>query len=63
VQAEPRLLDGIVGLCQGSEHPVGDGAQVSAVIFEFVGQEVASGHCHIPSLAFVLRQTDQMRSM
>ena len=36
-QAQPRLLHGVVGLAQRAEHPVGDRAQVRAVLLELLG--------------------------
>ena len=36
-EAQPRLLDGVVGLAQRAEHPVGDRAQVRPVLLELLG--------------------------
>jgi hypothetical protein len=47
VEPEPRLLDGVVRLAQGAEHPIGHGPQVRALLLESLRQPVAlvrSGH-------------------
>ena len=53
IEADPCLLDGVVGLGHRAEHPVADAAQVGAMALELVGQPFASlrpglGHrrCH-----------------
>ena len=48
VEAQPRLLDGVVGLAQRAEHPVGDGAQPGPVLFEVLRQEIALVHVSHP---------------
>jgi hypothetical protein len=56
VEAEPRLLERVVGLVDRSEHPVGDGAQVRPVGFELVGEQGSRviGHGSGPSVTFGL---------
>ena len=48
-QAEPCLLYGIVRLGDGTEHPVGDGAQAGSILLEPRGQPVKLIHERIPS--------------
>ena len=43
-QADPGLLDGVVRLGQGAEHPKGDAAQVGAVGLEALGEPVLVVH-------------------
>ena len=54
VQPQPGLLDGVVGLAQRAEHPVGHGAQVRAVRLELSGRPVCRVHCYLPSARFVI---------
>ena len=42
IEPDPCLLDGIVGLADRAEHPVGDAAQVRTLVLELLGQPVAS---------------------
>jgi hypothetical protein len=42
--AQPGVLDGVVGLGEGTEHPVGHGAQMGAALLEAVGQPVLLIH-------------------
>jgi hypothetical protein len=43
-EPDPRLLDGVVGLADGAQHPVGDGSQPGPVLLESFGQPVALVH-------------------
>ena len=43
-EAHPGLLHRVVGLAERAEHPVGDRAQVSAVLLELPGQELVVVH-------------------
>ena len=43
-QAQPGLLDGVLGLRRRAEHPVGHGAQPRAVVLELVGELVVVHH-------------------
>ena len=54
VQPQPGLLDGVVGLAQRTEHPVGDGAQVRAMRLKLSGRPVCRVHCYLPSARFVI---------
>ena len=44
LQAQPGLLDGVVGLGARAQHAVGDGPQMGAVLVEAGGQEVLLVH-------------------
>ena len=37
-EPQPGVLDGVVGLAERAEHPVGDGAQMRSVILELLGE-------------------------
>ena len=50
-EPQPGLLDGVVGLAQRAEHPVGDRPQVGAVLVESLGQPGRSR----PSVTFLRR--------
>ena len=41
-EAQPRLLDGVVGLAERAEHPVGDRAQMRPVLLELLGLVLVS---------------------
>ena len=56
-QPDPRLLDGVVGLGQRAEHPVGDAPQVRAVRLEALGEPVLVVHVVIFLRAFVKSTT------
>ena len=43
-QPQPRFLDGIVGLVQRADHPVGHGMQMTSVALELFSQQVLFGH-------------------
>jgi hypothetical protein len=43
-EAEPRFLNGVIGLAKRSEHAVGDGSEVIAILFKSFGQP--SGFVH-----------------
>jgi hypothetical protein len=43
-EPDPRLLDGVVGLAGGAQHPVGDGSQPGPVLLESFCQPVALIH-------------------
>ena len=55
-EADPGLLDGVVGLAQGAEHPVGHGPQPGPVLLELLRQQLVVVHrshpvvgaCHPP---------------
>jgi hypothetical protein len=50
VQTQPGLLDGIVGLAERAEHPIGDRAQAGSVLLEASRQQVAGIVCgHAPT--------------
>ena len=50
-QAQPGFLDGVVGIAQRAEHPVGHTAQMSAVFLEPLRQKVVLVHrSHSPAL-------------
>ena len=51
VEAQPRLLDRVVGLAQRAEHPVGHGAQPGSVLLEMLRQELALIHRSHPFVA------------
>ena len=42
IEADPGLLDGVLGLGHGSQHPVGHGAQMRSLLLELVCQPVPS---------------------
>jgi len=47
-QPQPRLLDGVLGLAGGAEHPVGDRMKVLPLSLELLGLPVASAHVTSP---------------
>src|SRR5215203_3684094 len=47
-EPEPGFLDGVVGLADRAEHPVGHRPQVGAVLLEALCQPIVYIHCHIP---------------
>ena len=48
LEPQPGLLDGVVGLAERAEHPVGDRAQAGPVLLEPLGQPVRSSIGHVP---------------
>jgi hypothetical protein len=62
-EAQPGLLDGVVGLAGRAEHPVGHRAQVATVGLEAVGERNVVVHGHILSLRSVKEVTNAIRSM
>jgi len=42
--AQPCLLEGVIGFGERAEHPVGDASQVIAVLFESIGRRWARSH-------------------
>jgi hypothetical protein len=53
LQPQPRLLDRVVGLVEGPEHPVGHAAEVRAVVLEARGQLELLVHRSHPPVASV----------
>ena len=47
LKPDPRLLDGVVGLAGGAQHPVGQGSQPGTVILESLCQPVALVHLYL----------------
>jgi hypothetical protein len=47
-------LDGVVGLAQRAEHPVGHGAQPGSVLVELLRQKLALVHLSHPVVGFRL---------
>ena len=45
IEPQPGLLEGVIGLGDRSEHPVGDGAQVGPMALELLGQPGARAGC------------------
>ena len=43
-QPQPRLLEGVVGLAQRTQHPVRDRPQAGAVLVEALGQPFLLAH-------------------
>jgi hypothetical protein len=43
-EAQPGLLDSVVGVVRGAEDPEGDGPQAIAMFFEALGEPLAVGH-------------------
>ena len=62
-EAQPGVLDGVVGLGQRAEHPVGHRPQVGPVLLESVGQPLALVHRHIFALPVVIAMTPDPRAM
>jgi hypothetical protein len=62
-EAQPGLLDGVVGLAAGAEHVVGHGPKVGAVGLEPFGQPVAVVHRHILPPGSVRSVTSPARPM
>ncbi len=44
VEPDPCLLDGVVGLADGTEHPIGNAPEVGALMLELLGQPFLSFH-------------------
>src|SRR5262249_15141009 len=62
-QANPGLLHRVVGLGERPEHPVGDSAEVPAVLLEALRQPRALADCHISSSNPVIEMTAETREM
>jgi hypothetical protein len=62
-QAQPRLLQRVVGLAHRAEHPVGHRSQAGPVVLELLCQPVAFVHGHIPRSPFVIEVTTRIRKM
>jgi hypothetical protein len=58
-EAQPGLLDGVVRLGQRAEHPVRHRAQVRALLFEPLGQQLLIGHRRVLPSSSVIPPTDQ----
>jgi hypothetical protein len=43
-EAQPGLLDGVVGVVRGAEDAEGDRPQATAMFFETLGEPLAVGH-------------------
>jgi hypothetical protein len=48
-QPQPRLLDRVIALVEGAEHPIGDPPQVRALLLELRCEPVAVAHRASPS--------------
>ena len=57
----PTGQDGVVGLADRAEHPVGDRAQTGPVGLGPVRQRFALVHGHIPSSRYVIAVTDETK--
>ena len=60
-EAQPRLLDGVVGLLGRAEHPQRHRPQVGPLALELPGEQVAVAHGHILSAGVVLSHDETDR--
>jgi hypothetical protein len=63
VDAQPGLLEHVVGIGERAQHAVGDCPQVPPVSLELLGLPVAPVRCHIVSLECVIEMTNGDRPM
>jgi hypothetical protein len=62
-EPQPRFLDGVVGVAQRAEHPVGQRLQVAPVRFELARQELVIAHGRTLPSRPVRALTDRTRPM